>query len=132
MIMKFKILLACAIAIFLLAGAFYLYETHRSEGGSRSNGMDGISIPPPPSNASTTAPYTMAQVTTHAGAQSCWTVIDGDVYDLTQWIPVHPGGQAAILGICGTDGSEAFHAEHDHAQEQESILATFQIGVLAQ
>jgi cytochrome b involved in lipid metabolism len=76
--------------------------------------------------------YTMAEVQTHNGASSCWTVIDGAVYDLTQWIPQHPGGEAAIESICGIDGSTAFHGQHDHAQEQADILATFKIGTLSQ
>jgi cytochrome b involved in lipid metabolism len=80
----------------------------------------------------TSATYTLADVQTHSDASSCWTVIDGTVYDLTQWIPQHPGGEAAIESICGIDGSAAFHGQHDHAQEQESILATFKIGTLSQ
>lgn len=71
---------------------------------------------------------TMAQVAQHTNASSCWTVIDGNVYDLTKWIPQHPGGEQAILSLCGKDGSDAFHNQHDHAQRQENILATFLLG----
>src|SRR3989344_9036706 len=57
--------------------------------------------------------YTIVQVATHKDASSCWTVIDSNVYDLTKWIPQHPGGEKAILGLCGKDGSAAFHGQHD-------------------
>lgn len=73
---------------------------------------------------------TVAVVATHNNASSCYTIIDGNVYDLTKWIPQHPGGQAAILSLCGHDGTAAFHGQHDDAKKQADILATFKIGVL--
>jgi cytochrome b involved in lipid metabolism len=80
----------------------------------------------------TGATYTMSDVATHKDASSCWTAIDGSVYDLTQWISQHPGGPEAIESICGIDGSAAFHNQHDHAARQGNILATFKIGTLSQ
>lgn len=76
--------------------------------------------------------YTMAQVATHANIASCWSTIDGNVYDLTSWIPQHPGGKRAIEGLCGKDGTAAFHGQHGDAKKQADILATMKIGVLAQ
>lgn len=78
----------------------------------------------------TTGSYTMTQVATHKNAASCWTVISGTVYDLTQWISEHPGGEDAILSICGIDGSEAFNNQHGGEQKQADILATYKIGRL--
>lgn len=75
--------------------------------------------------------FTSADVAKHNSAASCWTSIDNNVYDLTSWIPRHPGGQQAIKGLCGHDGSAAFHGQHDDAQKQKDILATMKIGVLS-
>ena len=66
-----------------------------------------------------------------ATAASCWTVVDGSVYDLTKWIPRHPGGQKVIEAMCGTDASTAFHNQHDTQQEPRDALAEFRIGALA-
>jgi cytochrome b involved in lipid metabolism len=74
----------------------------------------------------------MAQVALHASASSCWTVIRGSVYDLTTWISQHPGGEQAILQLCGTDGTDEFVGQHGGSPQQENKLATFKIGVLAQ
>lgn len=52
--------------------------------------------------------YTMAEVATANSAENCLSVINSKVYNLTEWIKKHPGGQKAILGICGKDGTEAF------------------------
>lgn len=76
--------------------------------------------------------YAMANVAIHKDAASCWTVIDNFVYDLTAWISQHPGGERAILSICGKDGTAAFRGQHDNAKKQADILATFKIGALAQ
>jgi cytochrome b involved in lipid metabolism len=75
---------------------------------------------------------TMATVQAHNSKESCYTVIRGNVYDLTRWIANHPGGQQAILGLCGKDGTAAFEGQHGGQAQQESQLASFKIGVLAQ
>jgi len=74
--------------------------------------------------------YTTDEVAKHSDASSCWTIIDDHVYDLTSWISQHPGGERAILSLCGHDGTTAFHNQHDDRQKQADILATFKIGEL--
>lgn len=83
---------------------------------------------------STTPPgsYTMANVAAHNNASSCWAAINGKVYNLTSWIKQHPGGQAAILSLCGTDGSAAFNGQHGGQPRPASELAGFLLGPLAQ
>ena len=83
------------------------------------------------STASTGAKsYTMAQVALHNDASSCWSVINGNVYDLTSWISQHPGGPEHILGICGADGSAAFNHQHGGQSQPTQILQSFYIGTL--
>jgi cytochrome b involved in lipid metabolism len=76
--------------------------------------------------------YTQSQVATHNNASSCYAIISGKVYDLTLWINMHPGGSAAILSLCGTDGTAKFMAQHNGAKKQMDILTRFYIGNLAQ
>lgn len=73
-----------------------------------------------------------ADVRMHADKSSCWTIIDGAIYDLTSWVPKHPGGEQAILRLCGVDGSERYNGQHGGAQMQLKILTGFKIGVLVQ
>jgi cytochrome b involved in lipid metabolism len=80
---------------------------------------------------STPTSYTLTQVSTHAGATSCWTAIDGSVYDLTEWIGKHPGGERAILSICGKDGTAVFSGKHGMNGKQANILTGFKIGMLS-
>ena len=66
----------------------------------------------------------------HKDATSCWTAINGKVYDVTSWINQHPGGRDAILSLCGTDGSAAFNGQHGGQARPAQELATFNIGIL--
>lgn len=78
----------------------------------------------------TASGYTMAQVADHSSSSSCWTAIDGTVYDVTSWINQHPGGADKILGLCGKDGTTQFTNQHGGEARPASELATFKIGQL--
>jgi len=77
------------------------------------------------------ASYTMAQVSANKSAAKCWSVINGNVYDLTAWINAHPGGAGAIISLCGSDGTQDFLAMHRGQSKPESRLSAFLLGPLA-
>ena len=83
-----------------------------------------------PTPTPTVVGYTMAQVRANNTARSCWTAIDGVVYDLTRWISNHPGGSGAILFLCGTDGTNAFNAQHQNQARPAIRLDTYRLGPL--
>jgi hypothetical protein len=85
---------------------------------------------PTPTPTATIAGYTMAQVRANNTARSCWSAIDGFVYDLTRWINSHPGGSGAILFLCGTDGTNAFKAQHENQSRPAIRLDSYRIGPL--
>ncbi len=79
-----------------------------------------------------TSGITSAEVANHTTRENCWSTINGNVYDLTSWIPQHPGGEQAILQLCGTDGSAKYNGQHGGAPKQATILFGFKIGIAAQ
>lgn len=83
------------------------------------------------SGGSSTKSYTLSEVARHASASSCWTAINGKVYDVTDWINQHPGGPERILNLCGTDGSAAFDNQHGGQSRPAQELASFYIGDLS-
>jgi uncharacterized protein (DUF2252 family) len=85
----------------------------------------------PTAAATVAASYTMAQVSANKSAAKCWSVINGDVYDLTKWISAHPGGAGAILSLCGTDGTQDFNAMHRSQGRPISVLGNYLLGPLA-
>lgn len=50
----------------------------------------------------------MEELKKHNTAADAWTAIHGVVYDVTDFIKRHPGGQGAILKILGQDGTRLF------------------------
>ena len=76
------------------------------------------------------ASLTSEEVLKHATGQDCWSVINGQVYDLTSYVNEHPGGAALISAICGQDGSAAFSGQHAGASKPANILAAFALGPL--
>jgi len=64
----------------------------------------------------------MDQVKANSTSASCWTVIDNNVYNLTNWISSHPGGAGAIRSLCGVDGTSSFKAQHANQSNPASRL----------
>lgn len=102
--------------------------------GTESDDDDDDKIPAPviPTKP-TPAPsgITLAQIAGHNSRSSCWSAINGGVYDLTSWIPNHPGGEQAILSLCGIDGSSKYNGQHGGNPKTATVLGGFKIGVIA-
>ena len=64
--------------------------------------------------------------------ESCWSVVDGNVYDLTAWIAKHPGGSGRIIGMCGRDATADFNGQHGGEGGPASFLAEYRLGELGQ
>ncbi|SCU80659.1 LADA_0B08834g1_1 [Lachancea dasiensis] len=52
------------------------------------------------------------EVMLHNTVDDCWIVIDGEVYDVTNFIGVHPGGASKILEVAGGDATRKFYSIH--------------------
>ena len=85
---------------------------------------------PTPTPSATQAGYTMVDVKKANTRAKCWSAIDGNVYDLTAWISAHPGGASAITFLCGTDGSNAFKAQHEGQGKPSMRLSQYLLGPL--
>lgn len=86
---------------------------------------------PDPVVAESEDTITMADVESHATSEDCWAAIDGNAYDLTEWIGEHPGGADKIEPLCGTDATEVFHGMHDGADGPAAALERFLLGPVA-
>lgn len=61
--------------------------------------------------------YTQAEVAQHSSRDDCWVIISGKVYDVTSYIPRHPGG-AMIYVKAGGDCTHLFEAYHTSPRAQ--------------
>ncbi|KAI8090254.1 FAD binding domain-containing protein [Gilbertella persicaria] len=95
--------------------------------GAIGQHLNGVSSVPP--NTSAPAPkqeeakktekpekkmgeYTLADVAKHNKPEDCWVVVNGQVLDVTDFLPDHPGGKKAILIYAGRDATEEFNMMH--------------------
>lgn len=77
----------------------------------------------------TTVVYPMREVYKHCHYTSCWIVIDNFVYDVTDFIRMHPGGQEIIMEHAGRDATTAFRAT-GHSSHAAQLLLKYKIGQL--
>ncbi|GAP86926.1 putative cytochrome b2 [Rosellinia necatrix] len=57
-------------------------------------------------------PLSGPEVAKHDNKDSCWVVIHGKAYDVTEFLPEHPGGMKIILKYAGKDATEEFDPIH--------------------
>ncbi|KAF7713947.1 FMN-dependent alpha-hydroxy acid dehydrogenase [Penicillium ucsense] len=55
---------------------------------------------------------TGAAVAEHNSKDSCWVIVHGKAYDVTEFLPEHPGGSKIILKYAGKDATEEFDPIH--------------------
>ena len=129
-----------AVVITVLAG----HSGADATWGDRVSGTDTAVVEPadeamvseaPTEDAVSTADTTVLSLETVAlndSEDSCWSVISGNVYDLTDWISSHPGGASRILGLCGIDGTSQFEGQHGGSAAAETALAGYLLGPIGE
>ena len=57
-------------------------------------------------------------LSSHNSKENCWIAYEGKVYDITSWLPRHPGSAEAIAPFCGTSSEfqAAFTGQHGTSQ----------------
>lgn len=75
-----------------------------------------------------TTEYTKEDVAKHNTKGDAWITIQGDVYDISKFASMHPGGEKVILKMAGKDSTEIFYSYHRH--EVLEKYAKLKIGVI--
>jgi len=68
--------------------------------------------PAAPASAPAGGPIPAAEVAKHNTEKDCWVTLNGKVYDVSEFLPDHPGGKKAITLYAGKDASEEFNMLH--------------------
>jgi cytochrome b involved in lipid metabolism len=89
-------------------------------------------VPTPSETAAAQSVLSLELVAQRNTPESCWSVVDGSVYDLTAWIEKHPGGSSRIIGMCGRDATASFNGQHGGEGGPASFLAEYRLGQLGQ
>ncbi|KAI1454569.1 hypothetical protein F4805DRAFT_309723 [Annulohypoxylon moriforme] len=82
------------------------------------------------------APYlrvtpSMLRRQTGRKGKDAWTALGGRVYNITPYLPFHPGGEPELLRAAGRDGSKLFGEIHPWVN-YETMLSSCMIGLLVE
>ena len=56
--------------------------------------------------------YTKEEVSKHSTKGDCWLIIKDMVYNVTEFLSIHPGGSSIVLSVGGEDATEYFYELH--------------------
>eukprot|EP00050_Salpingoeca_kvevrii_P014994 m.42694 g.42694 ORF g.42694 m.42694 type:complete len:238 (+) comp6103_c0_seq2:268-981(+) len=74
--------------------------------------------------------FTKEEVKQHNTKDSCWITLMGRVYDVTEFLAEHPGGEKSILKVAGKDATFKFQAYHRWEEVIKKYGPRLCIGVL--
>ena len=80
----------------------------------------------------TSTHISIEKVQKHNSLSDGWIVLYNKVYDITEWIPNHPGGSIIKQGL-GKDATELWESIHGHMRKKDKIIdmiSKYQIGTL--
>lgn len=94
-----------------------------TEVGKLTAGADGVedaaAAATEAAPAATGGEYTLEEVAKHKSEKDAWVVVNGDVLNVTEFLPDHPGGKMAIMAFAGRDATEEFNMVHDDGVVQK-------------
>jgi isopentenyl diphosphate isomerase/L-lactate dehydrogenase-like FMN-dependent dehydrogenase len=69
-------------------------------------------------------------VAKHNSPNDCWVVLYGDVWDVSEFLPSHPGGSKIILKLAGRDATEEYDPIHPPGTLEENLKPSAKLGEL--
>jgi cytochrome b involved in lipid metabolism len=108
--MDVKAVAVVSILVLFGMGAYVVADTSSDQ--SQSTTIDASQLASNKALATPEGSYSTEEVAQHASGDDCWTIIGNNVYDITSYVPRHPGGSEILLA-CGVDGSSLFNQRQD-------------------
>ncbi|KAL4027963.1 hypothetical protein IC575_011153 [Cucumis melo] len=77
--------------------------------------------------------YTLAEVSQHNNPKDCWLIINGKeslklfVYNVTEFLEDHPGGDEVLLSGTGKDATDDFE-DVGHSESAREMMSKYYIG----
>ncbi|KAI9598965.1 cytochrome b5 [Syncephalis fuscata] len=77
------------------------------------------------------ATITLQEISKHNNKKNLWVALHGKVYDISNFVEEHPGGEEVLLEQAGLDCTEAFE-DVGHSEEAREMLEKYFVGELDQ
>ncbi|XP_022959033.1 cytochrome b5-like [Cucurbita moschata] len=71
--------------------------------------------------------FTLAEVSQHNTRQDCWLIINGKVYNVTEFLEDHPGGDEVLLSGTGKDATDDFE-DVGHSESARETMNKYYVG----
>ncbi|XP_010912740.1 uncharacterized protein [Elaeis guineensis] len=74
--------------------------------------------------------YSPSEISLHTTKKDCWLLIHGKVYDVTNFLEDHPGGEDALLHASANGDATQKFEEVGHSSTAFSMMEGYLIGVI--
>ncbi|AWU75676.1 hypothetical protein CAS74_003916 [Pichia kudriavzevii] len=111
-----KIISATVASIVAAAGSYMLVQPSLANDEAQS--------------ANPTRKISVDEFVKHNHADDCWITVNGNVYDLTDFISMHPGGTTPLIQNAGHDATEIYNKIHPKGTIENFLPKEKQLGVL--
>ncbi|XP_073981537.1 cytochrome b5 isoform X1 [Rhodnius prolixus] len=75
--------------------------------------------------------YRLEEVKKHREIEDVWVAIHNSVYNVSDFLNEHPGGEEVLLEQAGRDATEAFE-DVGHSTDAREMMSKYKIGELAE
>lgn len=79
--------------------------------------------------------YTLDELAGHDTLESCWMAVEGQVYDITDYVPMHPTPPDVLLPWCGREATEGMRTKgygRDHSPAAWAMLEDYLVGTVGE
>lgn len=142
--MKVKIIVGISVLLFVIivssigVAGLVLYEQKKSADLGQKIAATNSAVTdnnPSVQADSQLGGITVDIVANHSSRDDCWMIIEGNVYDFTKFLDLHPGSAASMLPYCGKDATSAFNTKDKnppsaHSQFARDLLNQYYLGKL--
>lgn len=77
--------------------------------------------------------FSVVDIVKHNNKKSCWVVMDKYIYDVTRFLPDHPGAFKILSKCCGKDCTKGYAdkgIDEPHSKKSHKMRAKMLIGIL--
>ncbi|MDB4975844.1 MAG: Sulfite reductase flavoprotein alpha-component [Myxococcaceae bacterium] len=75
--------------------------------------------------------FDISEIALHNDAEhGYWIVVDRVVYDMTEFIELHPGGRRVVQGYAGMDASHGYARAHQGRADVDAMRESYRIGMV--